>query len=194
MPGAGPGSNLMRGGVIDSYGDAMTTEPDRPRSRSSAVATAVVGVAALACYAFLKASWGLGGTLGVTDVEEWRGTLDDMDGAVRWLAFWGTVLLDVVGALLLVALLAGPQTRVGRGAVRRGLRGTAWLGAAVMAVGGGFALVFSIGEELDWWAPVSSGPGPLASWVFFVVYGSFLVYAVALAATARLTRDHVSAG
>lgn len=188
MPGAASGQNPMRGGGAGSYVDVMTSDLECATSRRTAMATAAAGVAVLACYAFLKASWGLGGTLGVTDVDQWRGTIDDMDGTVRWLAFWGTVVIDVVGALLLVALLAGPRSRLGRGAGRRVLRGTAWLGAVVMAAGGGYALVFSIGEELDWWAPVASGQGPLASWVFFVVYGSFVGYAVALAATARLTR------
>jgi hypothetical protein len=147
-----------------------------------------VGVAALACYAALKANWGLGGTIGVADVQQWREVIDGLDGAVRWMAFWGTVLVDLIGALLLVALLAGPQSWLGRGVGRRALRGLAWLGAAVMGSAGGFALIFSVGEEVGWWAPIASGQGPLASWVFFVVYGSFVVYAVALCVTARLTR------
>jgi hypothetical protein len=179
----------MPGVVTGSYGAFMTSSDlDVATSRRAARATAAVGVVALACYALLKASWGLGGTIGVTDVGQWREKIDGLDGVVRWMAFWGTVVVDVVGALLLVALLAGPHRRLGRGAVRRVLRGLAWVGAVVMTLLGGYALVFSIGEELDWWSPIASGQGPLASWVFFVVYGSFVVYAVSLGATARFTR------
>jgi hypothetical protein len=146
----------------------------------------VVGCVALLGYASLKAHWALGGTLGVTDVAAWRAALAALTSVERFLAFWGTVLLDAVGAVVLLGLLhRRPRTL---GVPRRVWRVLAWLGALVMGVLATTALVVTLGPMLGLWWEDPDAQGPLAVWVFLFVYSCFAVFALALALTAWLTR------
>ena len=92
-------------------------------------------------------------------------------------------LLDVAGAGLLVAVAVShgwPSP------VRRAVRGLDWIvGAGLLLVG----LAGLIATVLTLVGVGNSGDfGPLAAWVFIVVYGAFLVVGMAFVATARLTR------
>jgi hypothetical protein len=138
-----------------------------------------VGTAGLLGYGTLKANWALGGTWGVTDPARWRSDLAALTGPELLAAFWGTVVLDVAGLVLLVLLARAADRR--RGAPRV-LRVPAWTGAAVLGVAGVAGVLVTLA------APSQPGADPLASWVYLVVYGSFGLVALALGRLALLTR------
>ena len=130
------------------------------------------GVVAALVYAAIKAAWGLGSTVGIADVAAFERFAAGF-GRFEWLATWGTVVLAVVAAGLLLALVE-PW---GRRLPERALRAAAWLGAAVLAVPG-FAGLF---ESLMTYAGlVDAHDNGMAQWVFLVVYGSFAVLSLAL--------------
>jgi len=138
--------------------------------------TAYAGVGAALAYAALKAAWALGSTAGITDVAAFERFVDRF-GSFEWAATWGTVVLAVAAAALLLALVE-PW---GRRLPRRPLRIAAWLGAAVLAIPGfvGFA------ESLLTYAGVlDTHDNGIAEWVFLLTYGSFAVLSIALAAAA----------
>ena len=142
------------------------------------VAWVGLGLAGVLGYGTLKVGWALGGTWGVTDPARWRSDLAALAGPELAAAFWGTVVLDLAGLVLLLALA--------RAAVRRGahpaLRALAWLGAAVLGVAGVAGLVVTVA------VPSSAGSDPLAHWVYLAVYGSFGLLALALGRLALLSR------
>ena len=134
------------------------------------------GVLAALVYAALKAAWGLGSTVGITDAAAFE-RFEDRFGSLGWLATWGTVVPALVAAALLLALVE-PW---GRRLPRRPLRIAAWLGAAVLAVPGFAGLAESL---MTYAGLVDTHDTGMAGWVFLVVYGSFAVLSVALAIAA----------
>jgi hypothetical protein len=134
--------------------------------------TAHAGVAAALAYAALKAAWGLGSRVGVTDPEAFDAFAARF-GALEWVATWGTVALALVAAGLLLALL---RVRA------RPLRVAAWLGAAVLAIPGfgglAEALLIAAGA-------IDAHDNGLAPWVFVLTYGAFSVLAVAFVVASR---------
>lgn len=175
-------------------GGALASEPVRPASPAEARRTptvakraALVGWLALSGYAALKAHWALGGTLGITDVAEWRSFLATLTPTQLFLAFWGTVAIDAIGAALLHALL-GPRGRgPGRGVARRIVRIAAVAAALVMGTAALASLVMTAGPLLGLWRDPDAFP--LAPWVGLFVYSCFAVFALSLAATTWFTRE-----
>ena len=148
--------------------------------------TAHAGVVAALVYAALKAAWGLGSTVGITDPAAFE-RFEAGFGAWSWAATWGTVLLAFVAVALLLALVE-PW---GRRLRRRPLRIAAWCGAVVLAVAG----VPALGESLLSVAGVvDAHDNGLAEWVFVVVYGAFSVLSVALASSAWHSRERGRGG
>lgn len=138
--------------------------------------TAHAGVLAAVAYAALKAAWGFGSTVGVTDVtafERFTASFGDFE----WLATWGTTALALVAAAILLALVEPWGARL----PRLPLRLLAWAGAAGLAVPG----FLGVGESLLTYAGLlDAHDNGLAEWVFLTVYGSFAVLAVAFVAAA----------
>lgn len=156
-----------------------------PSSRAPAV-SALVGCAALAAYAALKVVWALGGQLGVRDPAEWQQMLSSLTDGQLFGAFWGTVLIDVAGAALLIALARWPSYRADSPPARV-LRGLGWLAGVGSTLVGLAGLAVSVGPATGLWTEAPGDPGPLADWVFVVVYGAFSVVGLAFLATTTLT-------
>ena len=136
-------------------------------------------VAALA-YAALKTAWALGSRIGVTDRAAFA-RFEAGFGDFAWVATWGTVVLAIVAALLLLTL----AERWFGWLPRRPLRAAAWVGAAVLVVPGFGGLA----ESLLIYATVLDGhDNGMAGWVFLLTYGAFSVLTVALAVTAWHSR------
>ena len=152
-----------------------------------AVISAIVGSVALAVYAALKVVWALGGQLGVRDPSEWRRMLDSLTSPEVFGAFWGTVLLDACGAALLL-VLAWPHPGW-RQRWRSILRGLGWLAGAGLTLVGTAGLLVSLGPLTGLWAEAPGDAGPLADWVFLVVYGAFWVVGLAFLTTTASTRS-----
>jgi hypothetical protein len=151
----------------------------------------VAGLLGLLGYAGLKAHWALGGPLGITDEEAWTDLLEGMDTAEYFGAFWGTVLLDAAGAVLLVAL-AG----IAVGGIRRGRRAVvalATLGGALLALAGAAGLIVTAGPLLGLWSARPDAYGPMAPWVFVFLYSCSLVFGVALLQLTHLARRNAHA-
>ena len=144
-------------------------------------AAAAVGAAALVAYGGLKAAWGAGSTIGIRDVAVWEAQVRSLPGWGWFVAMWGTVLLDLAGAAVLACLVTGR----GGARVQLVLRRIAWVGVAVLGPVGVLGLASVAGPALGVW---SEAPGPLATWVFVLVYGSFLALAAALAVLVRSSR------
>ena len=154
-------------------------------ARGARMVSALVGCAALAVYAVLKAIWAVGGEVGVRDPAQWREMLAGLTRGQLFGAFWGTVLLDIAGAVLLLALAVvqpGPALLV------RAVRLLGWLAGAALTLAGGAGLAVSVGPAAGWWPSAPGDPGPLADWVFILVYGAFLVVGLPFLATAALRR------
>jgi hypothetical protein len=158
----------------------------RIAARSRAVIGGV-GLIALGLYALLKAAWAAGSRLGIVDGPAWDRAFGQLSAFGHWAALWGTTLLALVGALALLAVLADRATPLGRKPVRGAFRAGAWAGSAVL---GSFAIV-ALGSTLLTEVRVSRGdaaPAPMAAWVYYSVYGGFLVYSLSLAAALVVTR------
>jgi len=100
-------------------------------SRPAAGVTAAAGAAAAVTYGAIKANWAFGGTLGLRGAPPWEtgeGGWAGAGGAVRFLAFEGTVVLAAAAVALLLALVS-PW---GRRLPRRPLAAAAWLGCAAV--------------------------------------------------------------
>jgi len=151
-------------------------------SRPAAGVTAAAGAAAAVTYGAIKANWAFGGTLGLRGAPPWEtgeGGWAGAGGAVRFLAFEGTVVLAAAAVALLLALVS-PW---GRRLPRRPLAAAAWLGCA--AVGGAW-----IGGTVGL---LSGSAGPavdpsLTPALFWTLWASFGVLGAAFGATAWLTR------
>lgn len=134
----------------------------------------VAGLVALAVYALLKAAWGLGSRIGIDDPTEFDRVFGSLSSFGFWLATWGTVLLALAGAVLLLLVAADHRTRV------HGLiRGSAWAVSVLLGVGAMVALVATA---------LRNGPSPFAVWVSYLTYGSFLIYSVSLVYVLKATR------
>jgi hypothetical protein len=138
---------------------------------------AYAGVVAALVYAALKSAWGLGATVGITDVARFERFVGGF-GGFAWFATWGTVVLAVLAAGLLLALVEPWGQRL----PRRTLRAAAWLGAAVLAVPGFAGVAESV---LTYAGVLAEHDDGMAEWVFLLTYGCFSVLSVALAASAR---------
>jgi hypothetical protein len=145
---------------------------------------AVLGCMALMAYASIKAAWGLGSTIGISDAERWESEVANLETWQWLIASWGTVLLDLGAAASLITLSKPPPGKARRS--RRLLRRFSSIAAIVVGTVGivGFtstsvALVFSDHGHDDVIAP----------WVFMVVYGSFA--AVGAAFIVVISDDHV---
>lgn len=156
------------------------------RERCAASASAAVrriahaGVVAALVYAALKAAWGLGSTAGITDPAAFERFVAGF-GAFGWAATWGTVLLALVAAALLLALVHP----CGRRLPRRPLEIAAWLGAVVLALPGFPGLAEAL---LIFAGVLDEHDNGMAEWVFLVTYGAFAVLSVALASSAWYSR------
>lgn len=148
--------------------------------------TAYAGAAAVLAYGALKVDWALGGRLGARGTPPW---VSELSGFEHFLALWGTVLLAVLAAGILLALVQPWGRRLPRWPVRA----LAWLGAAVMTpvglIGSVQMAAILAGVVRD---DGATGDGSLAPEVYAFVYGSFLVLGLAFAATAWLTRPAAS--
>jgi len=147
----------------------------------------------LAVYAALKVVWALGGHLGVQDSVERQQMLSSLTGSQRFGAFGGTVLLDVAGAALLIALAWRPSY-LAVSPLARTLRVLGWLAGVALTLVGLAGLAVSVGPVTGLWTESPGDPGPLADWVFVVVYGAFSVVGLAFLATTTLTRRAVAPG
>lgn len=156
-------------------------------SRRAPVISAVIGCAALAVYAGLKAVWAVGGQLGVRDPAEWQHMLGGLTRGQLFITFWGTVLLDAAGAALLITLAMQPA-RLARSLTLRVLRALGWVGGAGLAAAGLVGLAVSIGPATGLWRSAPGSAGPLSDWVFIVVYGAFFTVGVALLVTTTRSR------
>ncbi len=82
-------------------------------SPQQAVTAAYVGCAAAAGYAILKAAWALGNTFGANaDAAAWEEFLALMGGPI--VALWGTVLLALLAAAILLSLVQPWGQRIPR--------------------------------------------------------------------------------
>ena len=145
------------------------------------------GLSALALYAMLKAAWAMGSRVGIEDVAAWDRAFGQLSDLQHWAALWGTDLLALAAAIVLVAVLADRSTPLGRSPARGVVRAASWTGGILFGL---FALT-ALGSTILTDVAVSRGdadPAPMASWVYYGVYGSFLVYALALVAALRTTR------
>ncbi len=152
----------------------MTCTPHK-----QAVTAAHVGCVAAAGYAILKVAWGLGSTFGVTaDAAAWEDFLALMGGPV--LALWGTVLLALLAAAILLSLVQ-PW---GRRLPRRLRASLAWLGFAVMAPVG----LIRLGQTLF---DVIAGNSflLLTPAIYVYVYACFVALGLSFAAAAWRTRE-----
>jgi len=140
-----------------------------------------IGLAALGFYAWVKAAWALGSTIGIRDVAEWERVFGELPDFERWLALEGTVVLALLGAILLLLILADERTPLGRGGWRRLIRGAGWIAAVPLGLYAVLALVVTVAQV------VSGEPSPLAPWVSFGVYLAFLAYAATLVIANRVT-------
>ena len=167
----------MTTSVSTGGGPASIVRPPPSRRRSVA---AVLGLTAMVAYASLKVAWALGSGVGITDIAAWDRAFGDFGPVEHWLALWGTVVLAAFGAVLLLLVLADGATPVGRPPLRRPFRALAWVIAVVV---GAFAVVALISTILSDVAALRDGsdPSPMAAWVYYGVYASFLAYAGALA-------------
>ena len=147
--------------------------------------SALIGCAALTIYAVLKVIWAVGGDIGVRNSAQWQEMLSRLTEGQLFGAFWGTVLLDVVAAVLLVAVAV---LRPSPALLVRAIRLAGWLVGCALTLAGGAGLAVSLGPVTDLWISAPGDPGPLADWVFILVYGSFLVTGLAFLATTALSR------
>jgi len=157
-------------------------------SASAARRAVLMGCMAAAGYGGLKAHWALGGELGITDPQSWRSLLAALTPAQRFAAFWGTVVLDLLGVATLLAL-GLPRFREALGpTVTRAVRGLALLGAAVLGFVGIVGLASTLGPLVGLWPDSDGG---MAAWVFVVVYNCFTLLAAAFAVAALWRPDHL---
>ncbi len=152
-------------------------------SSEQAVTAAYVGCAAAAGYAILKAAWALGITFGVNaDAAAWEEFLALMGGPI--VALWGTVLLALLAAAILLSLVAPWGQRV----PRRLRASLAWLGFAVMVPIGLLRLAATLAEV------IAGDPFPLLTPAIYIyVYTCFCVLGVTFAITAWRTRRPAAA-
>jgi hypothetical protein len=135
-----------------------------------------LGCAALLAYAAVKAAWGFGSTVGVVDPVRWENDLSGLGTWQLFAALWGTVLLDLGAAVVLVSLARPPSNGVRT--VRRLARWVAGIGAVVVGSAGIIGLATTLGPSIGLG---HRGDDPLATWVFMVVYGSFTAVAASFA-------------
>ncbi|MDP3891570.1 hypothetical protein [Nocardioides sp.] len=157
-------------------------------SRNPLQAPVLLGCAALLGYAGLKIHWALGGAAGIADPPAWRESIDRLGQAEQLAAFWGTVAIDALGAVVLVALAGTAGTRGGRGLLRRLLRGGSLVAAVVLGLAAIGGTLVTLGPVLGLWEGREDAFGPIAPGTFLFVYGCFGVYAGALARIHHLTR------
>ena len=152
----------------------MTSTPHK-----QARTAALLGCAAAAGYAVLKAAWALGSTVGVNgDPAAWEKFLAQMGG--RTLALWGTVLLALAASAILLSMVQSWGRRV----PRRLRASLAWLGFATMAPIG----LARLGQTL--FDAIAGNPFPLlAPAIYIYVYSCFVVLGLAFAVTTWRTRN-----
>ncbi|GAA4962616.1 hypothetical protein [Kineococcus glutinatus] len=135
--------------------------------------SAAVGIGALAAYAALKASWAVGVDVGVRDGARWRQMLASLSEGELFAALWGTVGLDLLAIVLLLVLASARAG--GSSLLARLLRTAGWLAGTALLLLGSVALAVTLGPVIGLWPTAPGDPGPLAEWVFLLVYGSFTV-------------------
>jgi hypothetical protein len=117
-----------RGGVGNPPGTppptARPSSHPRPTSRSTpawrrATRMAYLGSLAALGYGALKATWALGGTLGLQDPAQFHATEHGFSGGQRFAACWGTVILAGLAAAILLALVRPWATRCRTGSCDR---------------------------------------------------------------------------
>lgn len=142
------------------------------RGRTAAGWTAV---GAAAVYVAVQGNWVAGGTFGIKDL----GDVSRGEWAVDNVVTGGLAVAGVAVALAAIRLW--------------GVRAPVWLVAVPMWVGAGllapFVVLMPAGAALKaagWWDPAAPGEPTLWPWTFVIVYGSFVVLAVALAVAVLL--------
>lgn len=140
---------------------------------------ALLGCAAAAGYAVLKAAWALGSTVGVNaDAAGWEDFLALMGGPM--LALWGTVLLALLAGAILLSLVQPWGRRV----PRRLRASLAWLGFAVMMPIG----LLRLSETII--GAIAGNAFPLLTPAIYIyVYACFVVLGLTFAVTAWQTRN-----
>lgn len=148
----------------------------------------VFGVTAMLIYGALKSAWALGSRIGVRDTDEWDRVFGALSDVEHWLALWGTVVLAGCGvALLLLVVAIDGNLSPGRLTPRW----TIWALARLIYVALGLFSVLALGATLINDLQVAVGTktaSDLASWVHYVTYASFLIFAVSLFRVSRSTR------
>ncbi|HEX7196115.1 MAG TPA: hypothetical protein VF364_04685 [Candidatus Limnocylindria bacterium] len=130
--------------------------------------------------------------MGIVDRAAWDRAFGQLSDFERWAVLWGTDLLALGGALVLLAVLADRATPFGRAPLRGAVRAGSWIAAILL---GAFALA-ALGSTVVSDVQVSRGeaePSPMAAWVYYGVYTCFLAYAIALAVACMVTRDRGTA-
>jgi hypothetical protein len=148
-----------------------------------------LGCAALLAYAAIKAAWGFGSTVGVVDSVRWENDVAGLGTLQLFVALWGTVLLDLGAAVVLVSLARPPSNGVRT--LRRLVRWVAGIGAVVVGSAGIVGLATTLGPSMGLG---HRGGDPLATWVFIVVYGSFTVVAASFAVVIGEDRSRERSG
>lgn len=139
----------------------------------------VTGLVAMLAYAALKTGWALGSRVGVRDEDEWDRVFGALSDFEYWLALWGTVVLAFCGMMLLLVIAGNDRIFLGWAAIRRPVQVLAWFISVALGlyslVALGATSVSNVREAVGV-APDS----PLAFWVYYLTYGSFLVYSLSL--------------
>ncbi|MFD2024772.1 hypothetical protein [Promicromonospora aerolata] len=138
------------------------------RTRRTLRRLAFVAVLAAAPYTALKLAWGLGSRIGVNG--------DAFDGVTLASPGYGdTVVMGVLAVLVTLVMGAGAVPVTTRQRVLHAVSGTFGVIGSLMLLP-----ISMTGVVLMVLAPPAAG-GDLAPWVFYLVYGCFFVWGLALA-------------
>ncbi len=125
-------------------------------------------------YAVLKTAWALGSTVGLTDPDEVVELMAGQ-GVAAWVAGWGTVLLALAGSAIGLGLAHRPRHAL----VAAAVRAAGWVGAVVLVSTGLTATWLTVGS-LAGSADAGGESGPIADWVYLLVYADFALWGLAL--------------
>ena len=161
---------LLAGTALAEHGRSARARAGTRPVRWPGYAAAVLALP----YAALKTAWALGSTVGLVSsadaIELMAG-----QGIGAWVAGWGTVLLALAGSAVGVGLVHRPRRRL----VAAAVRAAGWVGAVVLVSTGLTACWLTVGTVAG--GGTGGGErGPIADWVYVVVYSDFAVWGLAL--------------
>lgn len=175
---------------IGVKGYAMATTKQAPPQRPGVGADhqrrarqmAYLGCAGALGYGGLKVVWALGGTVGLSDPEQFHLAPEGVTGVGRFFDYWGTPILAGLAVVILLGLVyPWGNARF----LRPLLRTLAWAGSLLSVVGVA-GLVLTI---RDFAGDVSGDRlGGIHPGTYLFVYVCFLMLGVAFGVTAWLTR------